>query len=142
MYEVLTAEEAGHDFDHKHAWLHKMNFLKGRDRPAYVAQRPGEFRQKAEKLGNTHSGDGPHFCGRGLIHLTGRDSYAKYGRYRKLDFTTEPSPQLLSTDAVAVADSAGYFWVVKIMVSPKTGALRNLPTSQRNSPDDEHFISD
>jgi hypothetical protein len=83
MYEVLTPEEAAHDFDHKHAWLHKMNFLKGRDRPTYVAQRPGEIRQKAEKLGNTHAGDGPRFCGRGLIHLTGRDSYAKYGHYRK-----------------------------------------------------------
>jgi predicted chitinase len=26
---------------------------------------------------------------------------------------------------MAVADSAGYFWVSKIMVSPNTGALRN-----------------
>lgn len=123
MYEVLTPQEAGDDFDHKHAWLVGMNFLQGRDRPTYVAQRPGEIHQKAQALGNIQTGDGARFCGRGLIHLTGRNSYQSYGLFRNLDFTTNTSPDLLSTDANVTADSAGYFWVSKVMQSPNSGAL-------------------
>ncbi|MFM0047084.1 hypothetical protein [Paraburkholderia sediminicola] len=125
MYEVLTPQEAGQDFDHNFAWLQNMGFLKGRDRPTYIAQHPGEITQKALALGNTQPGDGPRFRGRGLIHLTGRSSYNAYGCYRRLDFITDPAPQQLSTDSSAAADSAGYFWVSKVMQSPNTGALRS-----------------
>ncbi|MFM0730007.1 hypothetical protein PQQ52_05855 [Paraburkholderia sediminicola] len=125
MYEILTPQEAGDDFDHKHHWLEAMGFLKGRNRQTYMARRPDEIQQKAVTLGNTQPGDGPRFRGRGLIHLTGRGSYKDYGKYCSRDFTTDPNPQLLSTEANAVADSAGYFWISKVMQSPNTGALRS-----------------
>ncbi|MFM0267802.1 hypothetical protein [Paraburkholderia sediminicola] len=125
MYEILTPQEAGDDFDHNHHWLEVMGFLKGRNRQTYVARRPDEIHQKAITLGNTQPGDGPRFRGRGLIHLTGRGSYKDYGKYCSRDFTTDPNPKLLSTDANAVADSAGYFWVSKVMQSPNTGVLRS-----------------
>ena len=125
MYEVLTPQEAADDFDHKHSWLQRMNFLRGRNRQTYMAQRPGEILHKANGLGNTQLGDGSRFRGRGLIHLTGRNSYDQYGRYRATDFTSGPNSQKLSTDETAVADSAGYFWVSKVMQSPDSGALRS-----------------
>lgn len=125
MYEVLMPQEAGEDFDHKQPWLQAMGFLRGRDRATYIAQRPGEIDQKAKSMGNTRLGDGPRFRGRGVIHLTGRNSYDQYGRYCGLDFTSDPNPTQLSTNAVAVADSAGYFWVSKTMQSANTGALRS-----------------
>ncbi|REG59789.1 hydroxyethylthiazole kinase [Paraburkholderia sp. BL6669N2] len=125
MYEALTPQEAGDDFDHKHDWLQAMGFLHGRNRPDYIAQRPDEVQQKAVSMGNTQTGDGARFRGRGLIHLTGRGSYAAYSRFRGRDFTTDPNPELLSSDATAVADSAGYFWISKVMQSPNTGALRS-----------------
>ncbi|TDG17214.1 hypothetical protein EYW47_38680 [Paraburkholderia silviterrae] len=125
MYEVLTSQEAGQDFDHKHQWLQSMGFLRGRDRSTYIAQRPGEVAQKAQGMGNIVPGDGPRFRGRGLIHLTGRNSYNQYGIFRVANFTVDTNPNQLSDNAETVADSAGYFWVSKIMQSPNTGALRS-----------------
>ncbi len=125
MYEVLTPIEAGEDFDNNKTWLQAMGFLRGRDRPTYVSQRPGEVRAKAQGLGNTQLGDGSRFRGRGLIHLTGRNSYQAYERFRNANFSKDPNFLLLSTDPSAAADSAGYFWTSKVMVSPNTGALRS-----------------
>ncbi|WP_334035203.1 peptidase M23 [Burkholderia cepacia] len=125
MYEALTPIEAGEDYDNKRAWLQAMGFLRGRDRPTYVLQRPGEIREKAQSLGNVQLGDGPRFRGRGLIHLTGRNGYKIYGEFRNVDYTTDPSPSRLSIDSSVAADSAGYFWASKVMVSPNAGALRS-----------------
>jgi predicted chitinase len=111
MYEVYTPEEAAWDFDHKHTWLAANNFLKGRDRPTYIAQRPGEISHKAESNGNVMPGDGARFRGRGLIHLTWRTGYKDYGTFCKRDFTTDPNPELVQNDADVAADSAGYFWI-------------------------------
>lgn len=58
-------------------------------------------------LGNTKKGDGYRFRGRGLIQLTGRANYAKYGKAIKIDVQTRPS--LLSQPPLAV-DAAGWFW--------------------------------
>ncbi|MBK5164875.1 hypothetical protein IQ291_10980 [Burkholderia sp. R-70211] len=111
MYERYTAEDAAYDFDHKHSWLAGLGFLKNRDRPTYIAQRPGEIHNKAVSGGNVQPGDGPRFCGRGLIHLTWRNGYRDYALYRAQDYTTDPNPKLLQSDSEVAADSAGYFWV-------------------------------
>ena len=50
-------------------------------------------------LGNTQLGDGPRFKGRGLIQLTGRTNYGAFGQALNRDFTTDPNPRLLATDA-------------------------------------------
>jgi len=42
-------------------------------------------------LGNTQPGDGPLFKGRGLIQLTGRANYAKYGPLLGVDLIADPS---------------------------------------------------
>jgi predicted chitinase len=111
MYESYTTYDAAYDFDNKHNWLRILGFLKNRDRATYISQRPGEVHAKAVANGNVQSGDGPRFCGRGLIHLTWRKGYSEYGAYRAKDFTTDPNPTLLQSNAEAAADSAGYFWV-------------------------------
>ncbi|WP_249176191.1 M23 family metallopeptidase [Burkholderia cenocepacia] len=110
MYESYSASDAAYDFDHKHAWLDRLGFLKGRDRAAYIAQRPGEVHNKAIAGENIQLGDGPRFCGRGLIHLTWRKGYRLYGEYCAKNFTSDPNPLLLQSDAEVAADSAGYFW--------------------------------
>ncbi len=123
MYENYTTADAEFDFDHKHEWLKKNGFLKNRDRPTYVAQRPGEIHNKAAAGGNVMPGDGPRFCGRGLIHLTWRTGYSNYGKYRAKDYTTDPNPMLLQSNAETAADSAGYFWVkTRINVKADRGA--------------------
>jgi putative chitinase len=60
-------------------------------------------------LGNTQSGDGPRFKGRGLIQITGRANYercslALFGDERLLQF-----PELLE-DPTNACRSAGWFW--------------------------------
>ncbi|AMH43456.1 putative kinase [Caballeronia sordidicola] len=112
MYERYTPEDAASDFDRKRDWLARLGFLKNRDRSTYIAQRPHEIHAKAVSNGNVQLGDGPRFCGRGLIHLTWRNNYQAYGRYRAKDFTTDPNPTLLQSDSDVVSDSAGYFWAM------------------------------
>lgn len=51
------------------------------------------------RVGNTESGDGARFKGRGFIQLTGRDNYARYGR--KLELPLQQQPDLANTPEVA-----------------------------------------
>jgi putative chitinase len=58
-------------------------------------------------LSNTEPGDGPKFKGRGLIQLTGRDNYDKFGKYVNKDFLTRP--ELVAQPENAVL-SACWYW--------------------------------
>ncbi len=61
-------------------------------------------------LGNTETGDGPRFKGRGLIQLTGRSNYIAYGAYKVRDFVTGTNNTLIATDAILAVDVACWFW--------------------------------
>jgi predicted chitinase len=68
---------------------------------------------KARGGGNTQSGDGPRFRGRGMLQITWRNTYAEYGTYRNKNFTTDPNPSLLATNAFDATDVAGWEWTHK-----------------------------
>ena len=65
----------------------------------------------AIRLGNTpeKDGDGVRFKGRGLIQITGRANYKKYGDSLGLDFTHDGKWRLVAEPFYA-ADSAAWFW--------------------------------
>ena len=65
----------------------------------------GEFGKK--NLGNTDSGDGWKFRGRGLKQLTGRSNYQRCGHDIGIDLIANPDYILTPKGA---ADSAGWFW--------------------------------
>jgi putative chitinase len=61
-------------------------------------------------LGNTEPGDGPRFKGRGLIQLTGRANYVRYGQARSRDFITPTNYTLIATDPNLAVDVSCWFW--------------------------------
>jgi len=63
-------------------------------------------------LGNTEPGDGPRFKGRGLIQLTGRTNYTRYGQAIGQDLLTGDNPKRVAQDLMLAADVAGWFWAV------------------------------
>jgi hydroxyethylthiazole kinase len=62
-------------------------------------------------LGNVVAGDGTRFRGRGVIQLTGRSNYMRYGQYRGANFTSDPNSLLLESDAYAACDASTFYWV-------------------------------
>lgn len=58
-------------------------------------------------LGNVIQGDGYKFRGRGIIHLTGRYNYKKYGR--KLGINLIKNPELAETPEVAIKVALTYW---------------------------------
>jgi predicted chitinase len=64
-------------------------------------------------LGNTQPGDGVRFRGRGVIQLTGRVNYARYGTYRGMNFTADPNNLLIQNGAYAACDASTFYWVAE-----------------------------
>ncbi|MGR3806096.1 peptidoglycan-binding protein [Marinibacterium profundimaris] len=58
-------------------------------------------------LGNTEPGDGPRFKGRGLLQLTGRNNYRRYGGLMALPLEDQPE---LAADPVTSLRIACVYW--------------------------------
>lgn len=67
----------------------------------------GNAYEGRKDLGNTQTGDGPRFKGRGLIQLTGRANYQKASEFFQVDFVA--NPELVETPHYA-AMIAGWYW--------------------------------
>ena len=61
-----------------------------------------------EDLGNTQTGDGFRFRGRGILQTTGRFNYRATGKALGIDLIS--APELLAQPELA-ARSAGWFWM-------------------------------
>lgn len=89
---------------------------------AQVLHESGEFKYTQElasgkayegrkDLGNTSSGDGMKYKGRGLIQITGKANYEAYKKYCGFDVVSNPS--LLELPLGAVRSSMWFFSVYK-----------------------------
>ncbi|KAB8312257.1 glycoside hydrolase [Erwinia endophytica] len=61
------------------------------------------------RVGNHLPGDGPKFIGRGLLHLTGRENYEKYGKILGEDLVNHP--ETVATNFSIAVRTACAFWV-------------------------------
>lgn len=73
-----------------------------------VERASGEAYEGRKDLGNTEPGDGKRYKGRGIIQLTGRYNYRKFGKMVGLDL--ENNPELAADPKIAV-DIAIAFWL-------------------------------
>jgi putative chitinase len=62
----------------------------------------------ATRLGNTQTGDGKRFKGRGPIQITGRDNYRRYGDLLGVDLVASPTQASQPNLAFRIA---GLFWM-------------------------------
>jgi predicted chitinase len=74
---------------------------------AYFTANYEHDRQTAAQLGNTRTGDGARYCGRGYIQITGRANYRRYGVV--LGVPLEDEPDLALEASVAARILAAYF---------------------------------
>lgn len=102
QYEINTLERTC-------AFLAQVGHESGQLR--YVEEiASGRAYEGRKDLGNTFTGDGVKFKGRGLIQITGRANYTSLSKDFGIDFTSNPG--LLKEPAYAVR-SAFWFWKTK-----------------------------
>jgi len=96
---------------------------------------PSEFYRNPEKLANyvyrdvaenggEESGDGYKFRGRGLIQITRKKGYRRFGEYAGKDLTT--NPDLLLQDLDLMTRSAGWYWKHGVVL--RNGSEKDLNT--------------
>ncbi|MCA8878808.1 MAG: M15 family metallopeptidase [Rhodobacteraceae bacterium] len=61
-------------------------------------------------LGNVEHGDGARFKGRGLIQLTGRYNYTKFGAALGREEEILADPAVVATDLALCVGAAGWYW--------------------------------
>lgn len=117
-----TTEEALHNF-----WL-QTNHPK-------LYSNPNDFLYNPEKLGNyvyrnvaengdEESGDGYKFRGRGLIQITRKKGYRRFGEFAGKDLKT--NPDILLEDLNLMVRSAGWYWKHGVLLN--NGTEKDLNT--------------
>ncbi len=88
---------------------------------AQIGHESGELRFKEEiasgrayegrrDLGNTQTGDGARYKGRGLIQLTGRANYNEYQRLNRFGSQVLEEPDKVAANPNLCVDVAGWYW--------------------------------
>jgi predicted chitinase len=89
------------------------------------------------RMGNTAQGDGFKYRGRGIIQLTGKDNYAKYGKMLGLDLVNNPD---LASDPKVAAMIAVAYW--KSRVSSSAAQSGDVATVTRQINGGENGLGD
>lgn len=74
------------------------------------------------RMGNTQSGDGFRFRGRGYVQLTGRENYAAAGTALGIDLVSNPD---LAADPSVAAKIATWYWKTRVSGVGKDGSIED-----------------
>jgi putative chitinase len=106
-YFQTVAENLNYSAERLHqVWHHRFPTVASAKPYEHNARALGNF-VYANRLGNTHEGDGYLYRGRGFIQITGRDNYQQAARALQLDVVA--NPDLVCNLSVA-AKTAAWFW--------------------------------
>ena len=86
----------------------------------YFENKYGYQTEAGMDLGNTKLGDGSNFRGRGLIQITGRDAYKKFGEDLGFRDSLLNAPKLVASEPIFAILSSIWFWTSDY----KTGVIR------------------
>ncbi|WP_373880366.1 glycoside hydrolase family 19 protein, partial [Martelella alba] len=126
-YGINTPIRISHFFGQMAAETERFDSLVELGSANYFSVHYDPGTDQGHKLGNTLTGDGVRFKGRGSMHLTGRANYGHYSEYRKGSgsnyFTVEPHNELIGEDAFFAFDAGGYYWSSKQRYISRNGRL-------------------
>ncbi len=83
-------------------------FLWLTERPAKGGLEYEPTTNAGRRVGNKFPGDGPKYIGRGLLHLTGRENYRRYGDQIHQDL--EGNPEIVAKDLSLAVRTSCMFW--------------------------------
>jgi hypothetical protein len=89
-------------------------------------------------LGNPQAGAGPRFKGRGLIQITGRSNYTKYGGDRGKDYIADSTPlcwlQIQTSEPIAPPGSGRLDTWMSLPLGVTCSRLRSKPMAALTAP--------
>lgn len=101
----------------------------------------GPTTSKGKILGNTQSGDGSKYRGRGFLQLTGKYNYDKIGKILDLDLVNNPS--LISKYPAVAAATAIAYWKWRVAPSVKNfntkGAVEKVTKQITGTSKEKHL---
>jgi putative chitinase len=83
-------------------------FLWLTERPARGGMEYEPTTRAGRNVGNRFPGDGPKYIGRGLLHLTGRENYQRYGE--KINQNLVDNPEIVASDPSLAVRTSCMFW--------------------------------
>ncbi|WP_342322660.1 glycoside hydrolase family 19 protein [Kosakonia sp. BYX6] len=106
IYRINTKLRVAHFL--AQACVETANFAQLTEVPKYGGKEYDYDTAIGRGLGNTQQGDGPTFIGRGLLHLTGRENYDKFGKTFNKDYVNNPTR--VGTNPYVAVKAACYYW--------------------------------
>lgn len=109
VYSIDTPLRVAHFL--AQACCETFQFTSMTEHPAYGGKEYDKGTRVGAMLGNTQSGDGPRYIGRGMLDLTGRHNYRRIGRRIHVDL--EDNPTLVATDFSIAVRTACEYWKLR-----------------------------
>ncbi|CAX53399.1 glycoside hydrolase family 19 protein [Erwinia pyrifoliae] len=106
VYDINTKLRVAHFL--AQSCVETQDFLYMTENPAHGGKEYEPDTRAGRNVGNHFPGDGPKYIGRGLLHLTGRENYQKYGDKFHEDLVNHP--ERVAEDYSLAVRSACAFW--------------------------------